>query len=65
MMLSKEEKRKRDKQLEALIRARGVERQHHFANGGSLVDWRGGTRTVTVDRKKQQNKRACRGKHRG
>jgi len=64
-MISKEEKRKRDKQIEAIVRARGIERQNHFANGGSLVDWRGGTNTVTVDRKKKQNKQACRGKWNG
>jgi len=61
MIAKEEEKRKRNKQLEALMKARGIERQKHFANGGSLVDWRGGTNTVTVDRKKQKNKRAGRG----
>jgi|TARA_Y100001973_G_C5171248_1_gene319203 hypothetical protein len=49
-------------QLASLKAVRGLERKHHFQNGGSLVDWRGGTRTVTIDRKKQQSKRACRGK---
>ncbi len=49
-------------QLRALAAVRGLERKEHFANGGDLVTWRGGTRTVRVDRKKQQNKRACRGK---
>ena len=55
-------KRERKAQLRALKAIRAVERKEHFANGGDLVTWRGGTRTVRVDRKKQQNKRACRGK---
>ena len=49
-------------QLKALAAIRGLERKEHFANGGDLVSWRGGTRTVTIDRKKKRNKRACRGK---
>jgi len=49
-------------QLEQLTRIRGKDREDHFENGGSLVEWRGGTRTVTTDKKKQQNKRACRTK---
>lgn len=43
---------------------RGVERDNHFKSGGSSIDWRGGTRTVTVDRKKKRNKNACRGRWR-
>ena len=49
-------------QLKALAAIRGLERKEHFANGGDLVSWRGETRTVTIDRKKKRNKRACRGK---
>ena len=49
-------------QLKSLKAIRGAERKQHFDQGGDLVAWRGGTRTVTVDRKKKQNKRACRGK---
>ena len=56
------DKQRKKKQLEALKAVRGVERKEHFAKGGALVDWRGGTRTVTTDRKKESNKRACRGK---
>ncbi len=53
---------KTQRQLQALRAARGIERKAHFSGGGDLVSWRGGPRTVTVNRKKQQNKRACRGK---
>ncbi|HIE84308.1 MAG TPA: hypothetical protein EYQ00_10910 [Dehalococcoidia bacterium] len=47
-------------QLSALTAARGIERKRHFENGGSLVSWRGGTRTVTADQKKKKNKSKCR-----
>ena len=60
-MVSKAQQRRRAKQLEQLARIRGQERKKHFEEGGTLVEWRGGTRTVTTDRKKQRNKRACRG----
>jgi hypothetical protein len=50
------------RKLQCIKAARGVEREQHFSGGGDLVSWRGGTRTVTVDRKKQQSKSACRGK---
>ena len=36
-------------------------RKSHFSSGGDLVAWRG-RHDVYVDRKKQANKRACRGK---
>ena len=55
-------KKERKIQIRMLKAVRGVEREQHFENGGDLVSWRGGTRTVTVDRKKQNNKRRCRGK---
>ena len=55
-------KKQKQEQLKALRAVRGRERKAHFENGESLVKWRGGTRTVTQDRKKQQNKRKCRGK---
>ena len=54
--------RKRQKQLEELARIRGVERKLHFEEGGSLHEWRGGLHTVTANKKKKRNKRACRGK---
>ena len=59
---SRAQARRAKKQLEQLARIRGKEREEHFENGGSLVEWRGGTRTVTTDKRKQRNKRACRRK---
>ena len=47
-------------QLQALARIRGEERKAHFANGGSLVAWRGGTRTITKNKKREQGRKACR-----
>ena len=55
-------KTKTQQQIDSIKAVRGIEREEHFARGGDLVAWRGGSRTVTVDRKKKQNKRACRGK---
>ncbi len=59
-MTSKAQQRRRAKQLEALARIRGEERKQHFANGGTLSDWRGGVHTVTKNRKKEQSRKACR-----
>lgn len=53
---------KTKRQIESIKAVRGIERQAHFERGGDLVSWRGGARTITIDRKKQQNKKACRGK---
>ena len=58
-------KKQRKAQLKVIKAVAGLDRKRHFENGGSLVAWRGGTRTVTVDRRKQRNKRACRGKWKG
>jgi len=55
-------KQERKIQLKALKAIRGLERKKHFENGGSLVAWRGGTRTVEIDRRKQHDKKACRGR---
>jgi len=55
-------KQQRKEQLKIIKAVAGVDRRRHFENGGSLVAWRGGTRTVTVDRKKKRSKNACRGK---
>ena len=49
-------KKQRKEQLKMLKAVAGADRKRHFENGGDLVSWRGGTRTVTVDRRKQQNK---------
>ena len=42
--------------IETIKAARGLERKEHFANGGTLVEWRGGTRTVQRNRKKYSRK---------
>ena len=60
--VSRAASRRRQKQLEELARIRGVERKLHFEEGGSLHEWRGGLHTVTTNKKKKRNKRACRGK---
>ena len=53
--------KKQNKQmLQRLKAVRGIERKRHFDNGGSLVQWRGGTRTVTKYKKKEASKQACR-----
>jgi len=50
-----------NKQIIKRIKAvRGIERKRHFENGGTLVDWRGGTRTITKNKKKAASKLACR-----
>ena len=59
----KNDKRTQEK-LRSLRAVRGLDRVKHFERGGSLVDWRGGTRTVQTDKKKKRNKRACRGRYR-
>ena len=60
--VSRAQIRRRNKQLEELARIRGVERKLHFEEGGSLHEWRGGLHTITANKKKKRNKRACRGK---
>ena len=53
--------KKQSKQMQQRLKAlRGIERKRHFDNGGSLVKWRGGTRTVTKNKKKEASKSACR-----
>ena len=37
--------------IKTIKAARGIERRKHFENGGSLVSWRGGTRTITRNKK--------------
>ena len=48
--------------LKQLAAVRGIDRKRHFENGGSLVDWRGGTRTVQKNKKREASRKACRGK---
>jgi hypothetical protein len=51
---------KKNIQLKKIKAIRGLDRKRHFEEGGSLVSWRGGTRTITTDRKKRDNKKKCR-----
>jgi len=60
--VSRAENRRRQRQLEELAQIRGAERKLHFEEGGTLHEWRGGLHTVTANKKKVLNKRACRGK---
>ncbi len=55
---------KNKKLLRQLAAIRGVRRENHFKNGGSLHDWRGGVSTKTKNKKKQASKAACRGRFR-
>ena len=54
-------KKQLKEQLRTLKCVRGIERERHFANSGTLHEWRGGLHTVTVNRKKQRDRRDCRG----
>ena len=36
---------------------RGLDRKHHFEQGGTLVEWMGGPRTKTKNKKAWENKR--------
>jgi hypothetical protein len=60
--VSRAQIRRREKQLEQLARIRGAERKLHFEKDGTVHEWRGGLHTVTANKKKVLNKRACRGK---
>lgn len=60
--MTKQEKKARKQMLNTLRGARGIERKEFFANGGTLSDWMGGPHLVVADKKKKQNKRACRGR---
>ena len=44
------------KHIKTIKAARGIEREEHFKNGGSLVSWRGGARTITRNRKTYSRK---------
>lgn len=50
-----------NKKLLALRAQAALDRAEFFANGGDLSQWRGRA-SVTVDKKKQRDKRSCRGK---
>jgi len=42
--------------IKTIKAARGIERRKHFENGGSLVAWGGGTRTITRNKKTYSRK---------
>ena len=50
--------------IKSIKAVRGLDRATHFANGGTLVEWMGGPRLIVKDKKKFQNKKACRGQTR-
>lgn len=52
---------RRSKVLDTSKILRGLDRKAHFENGGTLEGWRG-RHLVIPDKKKQANKRACRGR---
>lgn len=52
--------RKELKAVAASKRIRGAERRMHFAAGGTPQSWRGRSWTTT-DRRKESNRKACRG----
>ena len=51
--------KKNKKAIEAHKASMGLLRKAHFESGGDLASWRGRA-NVYVDRKKKQNKNACR-----
>lgn len=55
-------KGKRADRIHASIKAqRGLDRAEHFAKGGDLVQYWGGPKTVTRNRKRDASRNACRG----
>jgi len=50
--------------IKSIKAVRGLDRAEHFANGGTLVEWMGGPHLIVKDKKKFQNKKACRGQMR-
>jgi hypothetical protein len=51
-------RRKGSERLLSNVKAqRGLDRKAHFTNGGSLVEWRGGPRTVERNQKRYRRPR--------
>jgi hypothetical protein len=44
-----------------LVTARGNRREAHFANGGTLHEWRGGLAHTIPNKRKEADRNACRG----
>ena len=62
--MSKKEKNERlDRVRDHLKAQAAIDRREFFANGGELVRWRG-LHTISTDKCKRDNKRACRGRER-
>lgn len=57
----KKDSNKNNSKLISLKAQAAIDRIHFFANGGDLSQWRG-LHSVSVDKKKQLSRRACRGK---
>lgn len=51
--------KKNDRILADIKVQRGLDRQAHFSAGGTIEAWRG-KHLVQVDRRKEQNRKACR-----
>jgi hypothetical protein len=51
--------KKNDRILADIKVQRGLDRQAHFSSGGTIEAWRG-QHQVQVDRRKEQNRKACR-----
>ena len=46
--------------LASIKAQRGIDRVEHFAKGGNLVQYWGGPKTVTRNRKRDASRKACR-----
>jgi hypothetical protein len=45
---------------EVLAGVRGLRRERHFAEGGTLASWRGGNAVTIPNKKRKANREACR-----
>ena len=62
--MSKKEKNERLERVRDHLKAQAaIDRKEFFTNGGELVRWRG-LHTISTDKLKRDNKRACRGRER-
>jgi len=60
-MAKRKKNARRDMVLDHIRAQAGIDRAEFFANGGELARWRG-LHLVRQDRKKNANKKSCRGK---
>lgn len=55
--------RKKDHRMDFIKGVRGEDRKAYFSQpGATAADWLGGRKKVHTDRRKQRNKKACRGR---